>query len=73
MLKNVYIMLNRIDQEKELPLQHSQSNDQVKLHFAKVANERNSEDLEHCNEISKLHKHIVEKGMKSGYHMHKSD
>ncbi|CAK9805451.1 Centrosome-associated protein 350 [Anthophora plagiata] len=46
------------DQEKELPLQHSQSSDQVKPHFSKAADERNSDDIEHCNETSKLHKHV---------------
>ena len=47
------------DQEKELPLQHSQSSDQVRSHFSKAAGERNVDDLEQCNEISKSHKHIT--------------
>ncbi|XP_026669857.1 centrosome-associated protein 350-like isoform X3 [Ceratina calcarata] len=44
------------EQEKELPLQHSQSNDQVKSHFPKGVEERNIDDMEHRSEISKLHK-----------------
>ncbi|XP_076181516.1 uncharacterized protein LOC143153818 isoform X2 [Ptiloglossa arizonensis] len=47
------------DQEKELPLQHSQATDQGKLHFSKSTNERNVDDMVHCNESSKLHKHIT--------------
>ncbi|KOC71085.1 Centrosome-associated protein 350 [Habropoda laboriosa] len=44
------------DQEKELPLQHSQSSDPVKSHFSKAVDERSIDDVEHCNETSKLHK-----------------
>ncbi|OAD55138.1 hypothetical protein WN48_05464 [Eufriesea mexicana] len=47
------------DQENELPLQHSQLNDQVKSHFSKVADERNIDNMEHCSEISKSHKHVA--------------
>nr|XP_012143758.1 PREDICTED: centrosome-associated protein 350-like isoform X2 [Megachile rotundata] len=44
------------NQEKELPLQHSQLSDQVKLHFSK--DERNIDNMEHCSEISKSHKNV---------------
>ncbi|XP_034190060.2 uncharacterized protein LOC117608689 isoform X1 [Osmia lignaria lignaria] len=37
------------NQEKELPLQHNQLSDQVKLHFSK--DEKNVDNMEHCNEI----------------------
>ncbi|KAK9300121.1 hypothetical protein QLX08_007053 [Tetragonisca angustula] len=47
------------DQEKELSLQHSQSNDQVKSHFSKVTDERNTNDMEHSDEINISHKHVV--------------
>lgn len=47
------------EQEKELPLQHSQSNDQVKSHFSKVTDERNINDMEHSDEINISHKHVV--------------
>lgn len=50
------------DQEKELPLQHSQSNDQVKSHFSKVMDERNTNDMEYSDEINILHKHVTDKG-----------
>lgn len=47
------------DPEKELPLQHSQSNEQTKSYFSKPTDERNIDDEEHSNEINKLHKHIT--------------
>ncbi|XP_043583945.1 centrosome-associated protein 350-like isoform X2 [Bombus pyrosoma] len=47
------------DQEKELPLQHNQSNDQIKSHFSKAMDERNIDDMEHCNEISRSQKHVA--------------
>lgn len=47
------------DQEKELPLQHNQLNDQIKSHFSKAMDERNIDDMEHCNEISRSQKHVV--------------
>lgn len=47
------------EQENELPLHHSQLSDQVKSHFSKVADERNIDNMEHCSETSKSHKHVV--------------
>ncbi|XP_043510376.1 centrosome-associated protein 350-like isoform X2 [Frieseomelitta varia] len=47
------------DQEKELPLQHSQSNDQVKSHFSKVTDERNTNNMEHSDDINISYKHVV--------------
>ncbi|XP_053984383.1 centrosome-associated protein 350-like isoform X1 [Hylaeus volcanicus] len=47
------------DQDKELPLQHSQSNDHGKSHFSKSSGERNADNMEQCSEISKLHKHVT--------------
>ncbi|KOX80101.1 hypothetical protein WN51_09005 [Melipona quadrifasciata] len=47
------------DQDKELPLQHSQSNDQVKSYFSKVTDEKNTNDMEHSDEINISHKHVV--------------
>ncbi|XP_076625234.1 uncharacterized protein LOC143343839 isoform X1 [Colletes latitarsis] len=47
------------DQEKELPLQHSQTNDQGKSHISKPTSERKADVMEHCDEINKLHKHVT--------------
>ncbi|CAL7944513.1 unnamed protein product [Xylocopa violacea] len=46
------------EHEKQLPSQHSQSSDQVKSHFSKTIDERNIDDMEHCKEINKSHKHV---------------
>ncbi|XP_076749329.1 uncharacterized protein LOC143422511 isoform X2 [Xylocopa sonorina] len=47
------------EHEKQLPSQHSQSNDQIKSHFSKTIDERNIDDMEHCKEINKSHKHVA--------------
>nr|XP_031849069.1 centrosome-associated protein 350-like isoform X1 [Nomia melanderi]XP_031849070.1 centrosome-associated protein 350-like isoform X1 [Nomia melanderi] len=47
------------DQEKELPVQHNQPSEQSKSHYFKATGERSIDDMEHCIEISKLHKHVA--------------
>lgn len=51
------------NQEKELPLQHNQLSDQVKLHFSK--DEKNVDNMEHCNEIKSHASVSTDKGEKS--------
>lgn len=47
------------DQGKELPVQHNQPSEQSKSHYFKATGERSIDDMEHCIEISKLHKHVA--------------
>lgn len=49
----------RQDQEKEISLQHSQPNNQIKPHFSKAMDERDIDDIKHSNDSNKAHKLVA--------------
>lgn len=49
----------RQDQEKEISLQHSQPNNQIKPHLSKAMDERDIDDIKHCNDSNKAHKLVA--------------
>lgn len=49
----------RQDQEKDISLQHSQPNNQINPHFSKTMDERDIDDIKHCNDSNKAHKLVA--------------